>query len=76
MMLSLIDAQRQGYGVEPICAVLPISPSTYYEHKAWQADPERLPERVKRDAYLRPEIRRVWGAPISRFTARARDGVN
>jgi putative transposase len=62
MMVSFIDAQRQGHGVEPICAVLPIAPSTYYERKARQADPKRLPERAKRDAYLRPEIRRVWEA--------------
>ena len=52
MMVSFVDAQCQAHGVEPICAVLPIAPSTYYEHKARQADPERLPERAKRDAYL------------------------
>ncbi|MBU1157521.1 MAG: IS3 family transposase [Proteobacteria bacterium] len=70
MMVSFIDALRQGHGVEPICAVLPIAPSTYYEHKARQADPERLPERVKRDAYLRPEIRRVWEANFKVYGAR------
>ena len=32
MMVSFIDAQCQGHGGEPICAVLPIAPSTYYEH--------------------------------------------
>jgi putative transposase len=70
MMASFIDAQRQAHGVEPICAVLPIAPSTYYEHKARQADPERLPERTKRDAYLRPEIRRVWEANFQVYGAR------
>ena len=70
MMVSFIDALRQGHGVESICAVLPIAPSTYYEHKARQADPERLPGRVKRDAYLRPEIRRVWEANFKVYGAR------
>ena len=59
-MTSFIDEQRGDYGVEPICAVLPIAPSTYYEQKARQADPARLPERVQRDAALGKEIERVW----------------
>lgn len=59
-MASFIDDHRGLYGVEPICAVLPIAPCTYYERKAREADPERLPARAKRDARLRAEIRRVW----------------
>lgn len=61
-MVAFIDAHREAYGVEPICAVLPIAPSTYYEQKARQADPTRQPARVHRDAALRPEITRVWQA--------------
>jgi transposase InsO family protein len=61
-MASFIDDQRGTYGVEPICAMLPIAPSTYYEHRARQAQPERLPARTKRDAELRKEIDRVWRA--------------
>lgn len=59
-MVSFIDEHRDAYGVEPICAVLPIAPSTYYEHKACQADPGRFSARAKRDAELQVEIRRVW----------------
>jgi putative transposase len=59
-MMSFIDSHRDQYGVEPICAHLPIAPSTYYEHKARQADPERLPRRLQRDIRLRNEISRVW----------------
>ncbi len=59
-MVSFIDDHRESYGVEPICAVLPIAPSTYYEQKARQADPSRLPARARRDAALREEIERVW----------------
>ncbi len=59
-MVAFIDAHREAYGVEPICREVPIAPSTYYEHKARQADPTRLPARAQRDARLRPEIARVW----------------
>jgi len=59
-MVAFIDTHRERYGVEPICAMLPIAPSTYYEQKARQADPTRLPARAQRDAVLRPQIERVW----------------
>jgi putative transposase len=59
-MVAFIDAHREAHGVEPICAALPIAPSTYYEVKARQADPTRLPPRAQRDATLRTEIQRVW----------------
>ena len=61
-MVAFIDAHRATYGVEPICAELPIAPSTYYEHKARAADPTRVPRRARWDAQLRPEIERVWRA--------------
>jgi len=59
-MVAFIDEYRGQYGVEPICAVLPIAPSTYYQHKARRIDPERLPARAQRDAKLCREIRRIW----------------
>jgi len=59
-MVAFIDDYREAYGVEPICEVLPIAPSTYYEQEARQADPSRLPERWVRDAKLCEEIERVW----------------
>jgi transposase InsO family protein len=60
MMVPFIDEHRDEYGVEPICRQLPIAPSTYYEQKAREANPDRLPDRVKRDQQLEPEIQRVW----------------
>jgi len=54
-MTAFIDEHRNAYGVEPICSVLPIAPSTYYEQKARQADPSRLPERARCDAALMVE---------------------
>jgi putative transposase len=59
-MVAFIDAHRDEFGVEPICAEVPIAPSTYYESKAWEADPARLPPRLRRDIELRGEIGRVW----------------
>ena len=59
-MVAFVGAQRDVYGVEPICAVLPIAPSTYYEAKARERDPSRLPARTQRDATLREAIGRVW----------------
>ena len=60
MIVSFIDEYRAAYGVEPICDQLPIAPSTYYEHKARQADPARLPPRAWRDLELSKAIRRVY----------------
>ncbi len=59
-MVCFIDDHREDYGVEPICEVLPIAPSTYYEQKARDADPSRLPQRIIRDGKLREQIERVW----------------
>ena len=47
-------------GTSSICSQLPIAPSTYYEMKAREANPARLPARAQRDQLLRPEIQRVW----------------
>jgi putative transposase len=69
-MVAFIDAHRAEYGVEPICAELPIAPSVYYETKARQRDPDRLPPRPRRDAGLREQIRRVWGENFSVYGVR------
>ena len=59
-MVSFIDAHRAEYGVEPICTQLPIAPSTYYECKAREVDPTRLPARARRDIALSGDIQRVY----------------
>ena len=61
-MIAFIDEHRAVYGVEPICKVLPIAPSTYHAHAARRADPAKLPARARRDAALAVEIRRVFEA--------------
>jgi putative transposase len=69
-MIAFIDDHREVYGVEPICRVLPIAPSTYYEAKARERDPARCPARMQRDAMLREEIDRVWRANRRGYGAR------
>src|SRR5471030_822236 len=59
-MIAFIDDHREVHGVEPICKVLPIAPSTYHAHVAKRANPEKLSTRAKRDMALKPEIARVF----------------
>jgi putative transposase len=61
-MIAFIDGHRADHGVEPICKVLPIAPSTYHDHVARRRDPARLPARARRDAELRLAVRRVFDA--------------
>ena len=58
-MIGFIDDNRAAYGVEPICKVLPIAPSTYHARVARRADPAKASSRARRDFGLRAEIRRV-----------------
>ena len=59
-MIAFIDDHRAEHGVEPICRMLPIAPSTYYDHLAKRAEPSRKSKRARQDDALRPEIRRVF----------------
>ena len=59
-MVAFIDAHRDQYGVEPICDVLPIAPSTFYERKLVARDQGRQSARAVRDEELRQRIRRVF----------------
>ena len=59
-MIAFIDDQRATVGVESICKVLPIAPSTYYARLAVRADPAKASTRIQRDAELKPKIQKVW----------------
>lgn len=61
-MVAFIDQHRDTYGVEPMCAVLPIAPSTYFLHRTWQQTPTTRSKRRQRDDELRAAIQRVWDA--------------
>jgi transposase InsO family protein len=69
-MVAYIDAHRERFGVEPICKLLPIAPSTYYELKARERDPDRRSARAKRDEILKPEIERVYAENFCVYGAR------
>ncbi|NML92060.1 MULTISPECIES: IS3 family transposase [unclassified Sphingobium] len=69
-MTAFIDEHRDEYGVEPICRVLPIAPSTYHERVASRRDPSRLSPRVQRDEAMKPEVRRVFDANFKVYGVR------
>jgi putative transposase len=69
-MIAFIDDHREAHGIEPICKVLPIAPSTYHAHAAKRADPARLSARAKRDAALKPEIARVFAQNFAVYGVR------
>ncbi len=58
--IAFVDDHHGVHGVEPICRLLPIAPSTYFEHVARRRNSAKLPARAKRDAELQPHIQRVW----------------
>jgi transposase InsO family protein len=59
-MIRFVDAYRDDHGVEPICRVLEIAPSTYHAHARRRSQPETAPRRVQRDVELMQEIQRVF----------------
>jgi len=69
-MIAFVDAHKDRHGVEPICGVLPIAPSTCYEHKVRQREPQRRSARALRDETLKPEIERVWQENFKVYGAR------
>ncbi|WP_143037940.1 hypothetical protein [Nitrosomonas sp. Nm58] len=60
VMVIFVDQHKEQYGVKPICKQIQIAPASYYEHKARERDPDRLPDRIKRDKELESDIQRVW----------------
>jgi len=66
---QLVDEHRKVHGVEPICKVLQIAPSSYRRHAARARDPSLLSERAKRDAQLVPAIERVWSDNLQVYGA-------
>jgi putative transposase len=64
-MTAFIDSRREEFGVEPICALLPIAPSTY--HAVVSRPPSA---RQLRDEELAPQIIRVYEENFSVYGAR------
>jgi putative transposase len=80
-MVRFLHDHRDQYGIEPMCAVVPIAPSTYFRQRARQVDPTRRSARARRDDDLRIAIQRVWDAnfqvygPRKVWRALRREGV-
>jgi putative transposase len=69
-MIAFIDDHREAHGVEPICKVLPIAPSTYHARVAGRRDPVKLSARARRDVCLRENIQRVFNENFGVYGAR------
>jgi putative transposase len=74
-MVGFINGHRAQYGVEPICAALPIAPSTYFRHQRRHVDPTCRSARARRDDEWRVAIQRVWHAHFQVY-GRGRSGDN
>src|SRR3954452_23248248 len=80
-MIAFIDDQREVYGVEPICGMLRIAPSTYHARVARRTDPARASPRARHDLVLMAQIRQVHAANFGVYGARkvwrqlAREGI-
>lgn len=59
-VVCFIDTYREHFGVEPICKVLQLTPSTYYRHKQLEREPDKRSARVKRDEELEIKITEIW----------------
>jgi transposase InsO family protein len=81
-MIAFIDDHREAHGVEPVCKLLPIAPSTYHDHVAKRRDPTKMSARAQRDMALKPEIERVFAENFEVYGARkvwrqlVREGVS
>ena len=69
-MIAFIDECRSAHGVESICRIIAIAPSTYYAHVKRRAHPETAPPRVREDGALKPEIQRIYDDNFGVYGAR------
>ncbi len=69
-MKMFIDDHRRDHGVEPICKVLPIAPSTYYARAVIDRAPELASDRAKSDVIDREDITRIYEKSGKRYGAR------
>ena len=58
--MTFIEDHRVDFGVEPMCKLLPIAPSTYYHRMAIGHDPDLASDRAKSDQANRKNIQKAW----------------
>ena len=69
-MVQFIDDYKDNYGIEPICKVLPIAPSTYYREKYLANNSEKRSLRQQHDDFYISEIKHIWQDSKSRYGVR------
>ena len=70
VMVKFIDDEKKMYGVESICRILPIAPSSYYRVKDEQENPEKQSRRKQSDKHLMAQIKQIWQASGCRYGIR------
>ncbi len=69
-MVQFIDDHKNNYGIEPICRVLPIAPSTYYRAQDLSDNPHKHSLRSQHDDFYLSEIIRIWQDSKCRYGVR------
>lgn len=69
-MIAFIEVHKVAHGVEPICRVLPIAPSTFYAHAAVARDADLASDSAKKDALDKAKIKEAFNNSGKRYGAR------
>ena len=69
-MIAFIEDHKVAHGVEPICRVLPIAPSTFHAHAAVARDADLASDRAKKDALDKAKIKEAFNNSGKRYGAR------
>lgn len=69
-MVDFIHNNKDQYGVEAICRILPIAPSTYYRTLDLTVNPEHRAKRDLHDEHHAEQIKRIWKESLGRYGAR------
>ncbi|KCY04660.1 HTH-like domain protein [Acinetobacter baumannii 21072] len=69
-MVDFIHNNKELYGVEAICRILPIAPSTYYRTLDLCENPEHRAKRDLHDLHHAEEIKRIWKESSGRYGVR------
>ena len=69
-MVDFIHNNKELYGVEAICRILPIAPSTYYRTLDLCENPEHRAKRDLHDLHHAEQIKRIWKESSGRYGVR------
>ena len=69
-MVDFIHNNKDLYGVDAICRILPIAPSTYYRTLDLADNPEHRAKRAQHDLHHAEQIKRIWKESSGRYGVR------